>query len=289
VTATKDPWAAWFAEHRHGGDEESLREVLEYLTPVRARVLENAAISAGDTVLDVGCGDGLIAFGALGLVGDRGRVIFSDISQELLDRCVEIANGDPRCTFVNASVTDLSAIPDASIDAVTVRSVLIYVPDRAKAFAELRRVLKPGGRLSLFEPVNSFNHPQPPGRFLCFDTGPVEPLAAQVRKQYRTYSRPELDSMHDFDERDVVRWAEEAGFPEISFDFEVRIHAMPEFTNWPAFESSSGNPLVPPLREVAAEALDADEAARFLGHLRAEAEAGRGVWREGCGYLRALA
>jgi arsenite methyltransferase len=42
-------------------------------------------------VLDVGCGDGLIAFGALDRVGEEGQVIFSDISQDLLDHCRSLA------------------------------------------------------------------------------------------------------------------------------------------------------------------------------------------------------
>jgi methylase of polypeptide subunit release factors len=46
-----------------------------------------AQLRPGDTLLDVGTGDGLIAFGALERLGPAGRVIFSDISQDLLDHC----------------------------------------------------------------------------------------------------------------------------------------------------------------------------------------------------------
>jgi ubiquinone/menaquinone biosynthesis C-methylase UbiE len=46
--------------------------------------------------------------------------------------------------------------PSASVDVVTTRSVLIYVKDRARAFAEFARVLRPGGRTSLYEPINRF-------------------------------------------------------------------------------------------------------------------------------------
>jgi arsenite methyltransferase len=55
----------------------------------RDRILDQAGLAAGDTLLDVGCGDGLIGFGAL----DRGAglVIFSDISQDLLDQCRRLA------------------------------------------------------------------------------------------------------------------------------------------------------------------------------------------------------
>jgi ubiquinone/menaquinone biosynthesis C-methylase UbiE len=48
------------------------------------------------------------------------------------------------------------------VDAVTTRSVLIYVKDKRRASEEFHRVLKPGGRLSIFEPINSFTYPEPP-------------------------------------------------------------------------------------------------------------------------------
>ena len=108
-----DRWAAWLLEGRHGGDEESLRETLDFLAPVRDRVLDGGGIGRGDTVLDVGCGDGLIAFGALERVGEEGTVVFSDVSEDLLDRCREIAQGDGRCRFVRTDATDLDAIDDA--------------------------------------------------------------------------------------------------------------------------------------------------------------------------------
>ena len=91
-----DPWARWFADRRHGGDEATRVQVLEELAPIRERVLSGARLEAGDKLLDAGCGDGLIGFGALPLVGDSGEVIFEDVSEELLERCREVAAGDPR-------------------------------------------------------------------------------------------------------------------------------------------------------------------------------------------------
>jgi arsenite methyltransferase len=55
-------------------------------------VLENAEVHPGDAVLDVGTGDGLIGFGALELVGMNGRVIFSDISHDLISDCRSTAD-----------------------------------------------------------------------------------------------------------------------------------------------------------------------------------------------------
>ena len=87
----RDEWAEWLLHRRHGGDPEALRRTLAWLYPIRDRVLANAHLGVGDIVLDVGCGDGLIAFGALDKVGPSGRVVFSDISQDLLDHSRALA------------------------------------------------------------------------------------------------------------------------------------------------------------------------------------------------------
>jgi arsenite methyltransferase len=101
----RDMWAEWLLERRHGGDPEDLKGALDYLYPVRNRVLDNAGIGEGDVVLDVGAGDGLIAFGALERVGTFGAVIFSDVSQDLLDQARSLAEETrviDRCRFMRA-------------------------------------------------------------------------------------------------------------------------------------------------------------------------------------------
>jgi arsenite methyltransferase len=125
-----DIWTQWLLQQRCGGDRERMHTMLNtYLYPVRDRVLSHANLRDDETLLDVGCGDGLIAFGALDKV-KTSKVILSDISQDLLDHAQAIAREghlDYRCEFVRASADDLSPIPDASVDVVTTRSVLIYV------------------------------------------------------------------------------------------------------------------------------------------------------------------
>lgn len=138
-------------------------------------------------MLDVGCGDGLIAFAASQEVGPSGSVIFSDVSTDLLGRCRQPAAElgiNKRCRFEQAAASELSPIQDASVDAVTLRSVLIYEPDKAAAFAEFHRVLRPGGRLSLFEPINSFAASQEVGRLRGYDVGRLAGLAARVKAVY---------------------------------------------------------------------------------------------------------
>ena len=139
----RDRWAAWLLERRHGGDQEDLKATMDFLMPVRDRVLENAALTGGETLLDVGAGDGLIAFGALELVGEGGRVIFSDISRDLLDYSRSLAREMgvlDRCEVVRASADDLSALEDASVDVVRTSSVLIYGKAKRGASDDLDRL-----------------------------------------------------------------------------------------------------------------------------------------------------
>src|SRR5262245_8292412 len=104
---SQDKWARWLLERRTGGDPRAARYHREYLHPIRDRVLDAATIGPETRLLDVGCGDGLIAFGAL----ERGAalVVFSDVSQELLDHCRALADElgvMERCRFIRAGAED---------------------------------------------------------------------------------------------------------------------------------------------------------------------------------------
>ena len=74
--------------------------------------------------------------------------------------------------FIVARAEDLEPIGDRSVDVVTTRSVLIYVEDKAAAFRALHRVLRPGGRFSIFEPINNY-FPWDPTEFWGYDSTPV--------------------------------------------------------------------------------------------------------------------
>ena len=65
----------------------------------------------------------------------------------------------PRCEFLLASADDLSVV-DESVNVLMTRSTLIYLHDKARTLREFFRVLRRGGRLSMFEPINSFAWPE---------------------------------------------------------------------------------------------------------------------------------
>ena len=286
ASAARDRWAEWLAERRFGGDSAVRSEMLARLGEVRDRVLDRADLREGEIVLDVGCGEGLIGFGAL----DRGAgaVVFSDVSTDLLDFCREAAEELgvlDRCRFVEASADDLGEIEDASVDVVTTRSVLIYVKDKRTAFGEFTRVLRRGGRVSLWEPINRFATPEHSGgRFAGYDLSELPEIAAKLHALDAAIQPPGIDPMLDFDERDLLRLAEEAGFFPIKLGLDAVIEPAP-VRAWDGFLDTAGNPNIPTLREAMEQALTPDERERLRAHLRPLVEGGEGKWRMAFAHL----
>jgi arsenite methyltransferase len=292
MTDEPDRWHRWLLNVRFGGDAATReKDLAEFLYPVRDTVLGKARLAPGETVLDVGTGDGLIAFGALERLGPGGRVIFSDISQDLLEHCRAAAGAEgllERCRFVLAPADDLAAVPDASVDVVTTMSVLIYVKDKARAMREFYRVLKPAGRMSLFEPINVLMSLADPDRYLGYDVTAVSTLAARVKALYESIQPPGADPMVDFDDRDLVRHAQDAGFPRIDLELQVSVAARKRPLPWELFVRMSGNPLVPTLAEAMSQALSPQEITELTTHLRPLVEAGQGLDRRALAYLTAV-
>jgi SAM-dependent methyltransferase len=282
----RDKWAEWLAERRYGGDPETRQRLRDELNPTRDRVLDLARLSEGETLLDVGCGEGLIAFGAL--ERGAGTVIFSDISIDLLDFCRQEATERgvlDRCRFLEAPADDLGPVEDGSIDVVTTRSVLIYVSNKRDAFREFARILRPGGRISLFEPINRFAS-RVKGTWAGYDLTPVAEIGEKIRAVYTAIQPPDSDPMLDFDERDLLRFAEEAGFFPVHLYLEAEIERV-RSRAWEVFLRSSGNPNIPTLEEAMEEVLTASERAAFVAHLRPLVEEGRGEWRMASVHLAA--
>jgi SAM-dependent methyltransferase len=255
----------------------------------REGVLAGADLQPGDVLLDVGCGDGLIGFGACEALGQSVRVVFSDVSAELLQRCEERAAEmglSDRCSFVEARAENLVGLANRSVDVVTTRSVLIYVDRKREAFAEFFRVLRPGGRLSLFEPINRRTFPEPSNVFWGWDVSTVAELRDKVAAEFGRGPAQERRAMMDFDENDLVLLAEEVGFDAVELLLHVAVSRPPQ-RDWDRLLQSSPNPLAPTLAEAVAASLNDREAGIFLSALRASVEAGVGRRRSAIAYLRA--
>jgi hypothetical protein len=93
--------------------------------------------------------------------------------------------------------------------------------------------------------------------------------------------------MLDFDERDLVTYAENAGFPDIQLDLQIEVRP-PENADWSAFLNTAGNPKIPTLEEAIQEVLTPDEAERFKNHLRPLVETRQGKRRFAVAYSWAV-
>ena len=286
--AKSDKWSQWLAETRFGGDQNAAEMQMRGLIKLRDRLLKKAGLSEGKVVLDVGAGEGMIGFGALELIGTSGRVILSDISEALIERAraaaVQMGVLD-RCSFVKASAEDLSTIESESVDLVTTRSVLIYVDDKPRAMHEFFRVLKPGGRTALFEPIDDQRMTEYSqfwgGRIWSGpdseELAPIRPLLKRLN-DYWLQHRHVNEAMTNFNERDLLRMCIEAGLAGVHIELDLDAGPIPSM-RWETLMKSSGNPLIPTYEEVFVQIFSEEERAELERHLRPTVERGGRLWR----------
>ena len=111
-------------------------------------------LEEGMTVVDLGCGAGTDLLIAAQMVGPRGRAVGVDMTTTMLDRARESADrmGLAHVEVHEALIEDLP-LPDASVDAVISNGVIDLIPDKDAVFAEIDRVLRPGGRIQIADVV----------------------------------------------------------------------------------------------------------------------------------------
>lgn len=115
---------------------------------------EFADIKVGDTILDLGSGAGNDVFVARSIVGDKGKVIGLDFTDEMLakaNRNLEKLGFD-NVKFIKGDIEDMP-IENQTVDVVISNCVLNLVPDKKKAFTEINRVLKPNGHFCVSDIV----------------------------------------------------------------------------------------------------------------------------------------
>jgi SAM-dependent methyltransferase len=153
----------------HGGDRSALRRQLHGMwasvapawaehadyadtrgAAITAKLLELSAPRPGERVLELACGAGGVGIAAAELVGPTGEVVLSDVAAEMTAiaaaRAAALGLGNVRTLTLD--LDDL-AQPDQTYDVVLCREGLMFALDPARAVAEIRRILRPGGRVAL--------------------------------------------------------------------------------------------------------------------------------------------
>lgn len=120
-----------------------------------------AKIQPGDVVLDLGSGAGNDCFVARAETGETGRVIGIDMTPAMIDRARKNAKtrGYANVEFVYGDIEEMP-LSDNLADVVVSNCVMNLVPDKARAFVETFRVLKPGGHFSISDIVLNGNLPE---------------------------------------------------------------------------------------------------------------------------------
>jgi arsenite methyltransferase len=307
MAGAADPWADWLLRGRGGGSAEYESRIEARVGQYVERVLDALEPAPSGQLLDFGCGSG-----ALGLRALRRwpgvRVVFADASEELLRIAGERARAQgaqARCRLLALAAREpqagaLHELADASVDAVATRSALAYVADKPAMLAEFRRVLHPGGLLSLGEPVFRDDAlaacaqrraleqvPRPEGAA----GGQPQLLRLLQRWQSRQFPDTEQELARspycNFSERELFAWTLQAGFARVHV--ELHLDAGPSLApDWDSFTRHSPHPYAKTLREVLDRDFTPEERALLEGVLRENWERGSMVSVERMAYVRAL-
>jgi arsenite methyltransferase len=294
---THDEWSEWLLGRRHGGDAAYQRLVLEVVDRIADRVLDGAQLKPGMTLADIGAGDGRIAFRAISRIGDALRVVLTDVSVPLLDHARELADQRGirgQCTFVEGSAEKLNGLGDATVDVVTTRAVLAYVADKRAALREFQRVLRPGGRISMAEPIFQDEAFEASALRKLVEGQPGHPdmefLRLLLRLKAAQFPSTEDEiwksPITNYSERDLIRFVREAGFVDVHL--ELHIDVLPSLiTTWDVYLNTSPHPWAPTIGRVLAEHFSDAERQAFERVLRPVIESKQSTTTDVNAYLTA--
>ena len=231
-------WTEWLTSSRFAYMNEAQRQqTLNWLFNVRDLVLDRAKLQEGNTIIDVGTGTGLLAFGAHERLSGTGKIILSDAFTDCLEECRKIAEKSgiaDKLDFLQSEAADIK-LPDESVDVVMMRSVLVHILDKLAPIQEFYRILKPGGRISIFEPIIKKNT-----KYYELINPDDFPNYEEIKRVEEKIASDENDSLVNFDERSLGEDFIKAGFKNVdiqvsteSSTYEVQASMIDPWFNTP--------------------------------------------------------
>jgi ubiquinone/menaquinone biosynthesis C-methylase UbiE len=280
-----DEWFNWLLHERHGDDSGYAHVVRDAVARFVDRVLDGAGLFADMTLVDIGTGDGVVGLRAIERLGKNVRVIFTDISAPLLQYTERLAterNVLKQCTFLQCSAENLAAIADSSVDAVAARASVAYVADKAAAFREFHRLLKPGGRMSIAEPImqDEAFAARALKKAVEGRTNPSADGFLPLLHRWKAAQFPDTEEgcarnpLVNFSERDLLNMVRGAGFSEIHLQLAIDV-TTPLNRSWDVFVNSSPHPWAPSLQRILADQFSQEERRLFESVLRPTVESGK--------------
>lgn len=291
-----DVWSEWLLHHRHAGDLAYGRMVQAVVEQYADRLLDGAHLAAGMTLVDVGAGEGLIAFRAIKRIGSSLRVTLTDLSAPMLRYAESVAlerGVRAQCTFLECTAENLVGIAEASADVVATRAVLAYVTDKKAALGECFRILKPGGRLSIAEPVlqDDAFYARALRRRVEDRSRPADRLLTLLHR-WKSAQFPDTEEacakspIANYSERDLLNMVRDVGFAEIHMQLHIDV-APSLITSWDVFLGSSPHPWAPSLKQILAERFSPEDRQFFEEMVRPTVESSKNLTTERSMYLQA--
>lgn len=229
VEASQKP-GGWQLEGR-GPEAYEAYLVPKFFRPWAKRLLSIVGAHEGERVLDVGCGTGIVARTAAPHVGDQGRVVGVDLNRAMLETARrEGSHLSPAVEWRQEDATELS-FEDDSFDVALSQQVLQFVPDPVELLAQIRRVLRPGGRVGL-NVLRPIRHNPSYGLLAeVLERYAGEEAGAMIRSPFPQWSGARL--------RDLVL---EAGFDRVSLHLDIRAVRYPSAEGY-LYQEAASSPL----------------------------------------------
>lgn len=214
--------------------------------PLARDLIDRAALRAGERVLDVACGTGIVTRLAAEQIGPTGTAAGLDVNPGMLAVARSATPADVMIDWHEASA-EAMPLPDGAFDVVLCQMGLQFVPDRLAAVREMQRVLAPGGRLVLNAPG-----PTPPPMAIM-----AEALATHISPQVAGFVHA-VFSLHD--RRELLELLEAGGFRNTVIDHPTKHLTIPPPKDflWQYIHSTPMCPVVAQADDDALAALEQD-------------------------------